>query len=323
MISALCFLFLWQIYVPAFFSSGEKIIYSAQRGAGIADITNDLKEKKLIKSSLFFKLYVILFVKHASLQAGTYELSPAMPIAKIVKKLAAGDIVNEKVTIVEGWTIKDIAKHLESKKVYPEKDFLNLTTENKDWSEFSFLHDKPKDLSLEGYLFPDTYFIASGEKPEKLIINILENFDKKLTSQLRQEIANQKKSIFKIVTMASLLEKEVISLEDKKIVAGILWKRLENNMSLQVDATINFITNKNKARTSLDDITIDSPYNTYKYLGLPKGPIGNPGMESILAAIYPQESDYWYYLSSNGNKETIFSRTLDDHNLAKIKYLPR
>ena len=121
--------------------------------------------------------------------------------------------------------------------------------------------------------------------------------------------------------MASILEKEVKTTEDKKIVSGILWKRLVNDMSLQIDSTINYITNKSEARVAIKDTKIDSPYNTYKYQGLPLGPISNPGIDSILAAIYPIESPYWYYLSASTTGKTIFSKTLLEHNQAVAKYL--
>lgn len=120
--------------------------------------------------------------------------------------------------------------------------------------------------------------------------------------------------------MASLVEKEVKTLEDKKLVSGVLWKRLENGMPLQVDATISYITGKKNAKILIADTQIDSPYNTYKYRGLPLGPISNPGLDSIVAALYPQESSYWYYLSTPEG-QTIFSRTLDEHNQARAKYL--
>ena len=149
---------------------------------------------------------------------------------------------------------------------------------------------------------------------------MLENFDLKLTLELRQEIASQEKTIFEIVTMASLLEKEVRTLDDRKLVAGILWKRLENKVPLQVDATVAYITGKKTTKVSKEDTEIDSAYNTYKYLGLPLGPICNPGIESIVASLYPQDSNYWYYLSTPEG-ETIFSRTLQEHNIAKAKYL--
>jgi UPF0755 protein len=182
------------------------------------------------------------------------------------------------------------------------------------------LKDKPKSLNLEGYIFPDSYKIRKEETIEDIINKTLQNFDKKVTPELRQEIEKQNKTIFEIITMASLLEKEVKTLEDKKIVSGILWKRLENNMPLQVDATISFITGKKDANISIEETKIDSPYNTYKYKGLPLGPISNPGLESIIAAIYPESSDYWYYLSTPEG-ETVFSKTLEEHNIAKAKYL--
>ena len=149
-----------------------------------------------------------------------------------------------------------------------------------------------------------------------------DNFDKKLTTDLREEIQKQGKTIFEIVTMASLIEKEVREKEDKEIVSGILWKRLKNNIPLQVDATISYITGKQTTKISREETQIDSPYNTYKYLGLPIGPICNPGIDSIKAAIYPKNSQHWYYLSTSEGK-TIFSETLEEHNLAKAKYLSR
>ena len=147
-----------------------------------------------------------------------------------------------------------------------------------------------------------------------------DNFDKKITPELREEIQQQGKTIFEIVTMASLIEKEVREKEEKEIVSGILWKRLENKIPLQVDATITYITGKKTTKISKEETQIDSPYNTYKYLGLPPGPICNPGIDSIEAAIYPKSSEYWYYLSTAEGK-VIFSKTLEEHNLAKAKYL--
>jgi UPF0755 protein len=138
--------------------------------------------------------------------------------------------------------------------------------------------------------------------------------------EIKEEIERQGKSIFDIITMASLLEKEVRTEEDKKIVAGILWKRMEIGMPLQVDATIAYITGKNSTRISKEETKIDSPYNTYKYKGLPLGPICNPGFESIFASLYYEDSDYLYYLSTPEG-ETIFSKTLEEHNIAKGKYL--
>ena len=146
------------------------------------------------------------------------------------------------------------------------------------------------------------------------------NFEKKLTPDLRAKIEEQGKTIFEIITMASIIEKEVITLEDKKLVSGILWKRIGIGMPLQSCATISYITGKKTTKVSVEETQIDSPYNTYKYAGLPIGPICNPGMDSIIAAIEPEQSPYWYHLSTLEG-ETIFSRTFEEHNIAKAKYL--
>ena len=144
------------------------------------------------------------------------------------------------------------------------------------------------------------------------------NFDKKLNSDLRQQILEQKKTIFDVITMASLLEKEVRTLEDKKIVSGILWKRLSVGMALQLDCTVNYVTGKNHPGVLIKDTKINSPYNTYKYPGLPKGPISNPGMNSIIATLNPTKTDYWFYLTDG---TTHFSKTAEEHSAKKAKYL--
>lgn len=309
------FFICFEVYIPINPGSNENITFTVQKGWGDNEIAANLQELGLIRSSYFFKLYAILSLKHSQLQAGDYNLSPKMSVYEIANIIAQGNIIKDKLVILEGWSTKDIAQYLESKGICSQDYFISLT--QKDYSEqFNFLQDKPKDVGLEGYLFPDTYEIGKGETCEDILSAMLTNFGQKLTPNLRTEIAGQKKSIFDVVTMASLLEKEVRTLSDKKIVSGILWKRLAINMPLQLDSTIIYITGN--PDISVKDKTIDSPYNTYKYYGLPKGPVSNPGIDSITAAIYPTQTNYWYYLTDG---KTIFSETLDQHNAAKAKYL--
>jgi len=317
-----CFLlFVWQgIYLPKN-PLGKEKIFAIGKGEGVREISFHLEKEGLIKSRLFFRIYVLSKGVSRNLQAGDYSLSPSMTIPEIAKKIVSGEVIKEKITILEGWNLRDIAYYFENKGISYSKEFLEITKE--DFSkDFDFLKDKPKNLDLEGYLFPDTYYIQHKEL-EEIVKRMLENFDKKLTPELREEISRQGKTIFEIVTMASMLEKEVKTSEDKKdkkLVSGILWKRLENGIPLQVDATITFITGKKTTGISIEDLQIDSPYNTYKYKGLPLGPICNPGLDSILAAISPEESNFWYYLSTPEG-ETIFNKTLEKHNIAKEKYL--
>ncbi len=312
--------------------SAQKAAFSIEKGESEREIARHLQDQKLINSDLVFRIYSVAKGLNKNLQAGDYILSPSMSIPQIAEKFTLGEVIKQKITIIEGWDLAEVGSYLEKENVasaknifklagFPGEENLKSSNSAKDFSkEFGFLKDKPKALSLEGYLFPDTYVITQGMTSEEVIDKILANFDRKLTEELKAKIANQKKSIFEIVTMASLIEKEVRTPEDKKIVSGILWKRMLKNMPLQVDATIAYITGKNTTRISIKETKIDNPYNTYKNKGLPIGPICNPSLESIEAAVYPQASPYFFYLSTAEGK-TIFSKTLKEHNAAKAKYL--
>ena len=309
------FFICFEIYVPVNPESHETIIYTVQKGWGDDQIAGGLYKLGIIRSSSFFKFYDEISLQHSRLQAGEYSLSPRDSIYQIVKTLAQGNVIQNNVVILEGWNVNNIGKYLQSKGICNQDEFIALT--QKDYSnEFDFLLDKPKNLGLEGYLFPDTYQISKGETCDDILNMMLANFDKKLTPALRAEITKQKKSIFDIVTMASMIEKEVRTLDDKKIVSGILWKRLAISMPLQLDSTVIYATGN--PNISIKDTKIDSPYNTYKYYGLPKGPISNPGIDSITAAIYPKKTNYWFFLTDG---KTIFSETLEQHNAAKALYL--
>lgn len=321
----------WAVFLPKspYSVPGEEFL--VEKGEGIKKISFNLKKQGLIKNRNFFELYVFLTGKAKKLQAGRYLISNSESIAKIARKVSSGEVIKMKLTIPEGFKIKQIEERLIEKGLIEGVKLKDLKAALfKD--KFKFLEQVPEDTNLEGYLFPDTYQFLYNDKAQEIAQKMLENFDKKLTLNLRKEIAKQNKSIFEIITMASLIEKEVRTLEEKKKVSGILWKRLKAGIPLQVDATIiyilsdsekypeRYITGKKTTKVSRLETYIDSPYNTYKYLGLPVGPICNPGIESIKAAIYPQDSDSWYYLSTPEG-ETIFSKTLEKHNIAKARYL--
>jgi UPF0755 protein len=286
-------------YLPVDPDSEETITFLVKKGEGAKEVALNLKDQGLIRYGSFFRAYVLIYDQADKLKAGEYELSFSMNIPEIVNKLASGDRIKKMITIIEGWNLKDVEKYLKEQGI-----------------------DLGRGLApdLEGYLFPDTYEISPEDGINEIIEIMLDNFEEKITPELKEKIQSQEKTISQIITMASLIEKEVRTPEDKKIVSGILWKRIEAGVPLQVDATITYITGKKSAEILKEELEIDSPYNTYKYKGLPSGPICNPGLESILAAIYPQESEYWFYLSTPAG-ETIFSKTLKEHNAAKAKYL--
>ena len=245
------------------------------------------------------------------------------------------------VRILEGWNLRDIADVLKDKEISNQEEFFKIAGKPQtdyrrvaedtypfDFSkEFSFLTDKPKHYGLEGYLFPDTYRVYASSTPVDVVRRFLSNFDKKLTPALRQEISKQGRTIYEVITLASLIEKEApIDYQsgdntDAKLIAGIFLNRLEIGQGLQADATLSYIFDDNKPAHSGTELEVDSPYNTYKYRGLPPGPICNPGILAIEAAVYPTESDYYYFLTPKGKREVIYARTYEEHLSNKYKYL--
>ncbi len=282
------------------------------RGQNVFQIAEELKAEGYIKSKLAFLGQVWQTGNLKNLKSGEYDFK-GDNLGRIIEKLASADTVARTATIIPGQTLADISHGLEKYGI-SRHEFLNLA-KIKSWQEqFDFLQGAPPAADLEGFLFPDTYELAQNPNADNFVKAALENFGKKFTSPWRQEIQKQNKTIFETILMASMLEKEVKTLEDKKIVAGILYKRLNAKMPLQVDSTVMYVNN------GKFDKELDSPYNTYKFAGLPPGPICNPGMDSIEAAIEPIATDYWYYLSAPDGA-TIFSKTYDQHLINVAKHL--
>jgi UPF0755 protein len=321
------------IGVPAG-KNGAELEFTVARGDNVKAVGQSLEKKGLIKSRLYFELYVFFQKKGASLQAGTYRLSPRSSIKEIVEIISQGKVVSreKEITIIPGWTLRNIAGYFSEQGISAESEFYRLageplkkyglTERPADYSSrFDFLSDKPKNYGLEGYLFPDTYRIYDSAGPEEAVLKMLANFNGKFSPEMRQETSRQGKTIYQIITMASLIEKEVRSEKDMKIVSGIFWGRMKTGQALQSCATLSYILGKPKPVYSLEDTEIKSPYNTYQNRGLPPGPIANPSLAAIKAAIYPEETDYNYFLSRPDTGETVFSKTYEEHLRNQAKYL--
>jgi len=316
----LSLVFVWQfVYLSKSFSS-EEMIFTVKKGEGSKEIAVNLERADLIKWESPFRVYVYFKGVAGKLQAGEYQLSSSMNIPEMVNKFVNGDVIKEKITFPEGFNLKEIKKSFENSEFLKTIDLEQLKIiDFKD--EFDFLNGLPDEASLEGFLFPDTYFFESDMKEREIAEIFLNNFDKKL-APYRPAFSGAAAglTLFDVIKMASLIEKEVITYEDKELVSGIFWKRLKVGQLLQSCATVAYILNTTKRQYSFEETRIVSPYNTYLNLGLPPGPICNPGLESILAALYPKNSEYWYFLSTPEGK-TIFSKTFEEHNIAKEKYL--
>ncbi len=312
--------------------SNQITIFEIKEGQGVKAIGENLEKEKIIKNKNHFYFYVWRNKLVSQIQAGKYELSPNMNISQITEKISKGIVKNEiiKLTIPEGFSNKKIFQRLQEVKPEFAKEFERLAScvclgidncECDEMSEgFVFLKNIPKGIDMEGFLFPDTYFIEKEDTAKTLLEKFLANFSKKISVDDLKEIERQEKSLFEVITMASVIEREAKTDEDRETISGIFWKRLDDNFPLQSCATLAYILGIDKPQFSFDDTKIDSPYNTYLNAGLPPGPISNPGLASIRATIYPKKSNYYYFLSDPASGKMIYSKTLDEHNQNKAKY---
>lgn len=317
-------------------SVDEQVNYSVPQGNGVKAIAADLATQGLIRSAFWFEAYVYIERSENRFIAGTYSLNRQMSIREIAKVMTAGTNVEEQtITIREGLSIREIAAYLQESGILDSKDFLAAAAVTDTRTiipgvTYDYLSDKPQQSGLEGYLFPDTYRIFAKATPAHVIEKMLDNFGTKYTDQMRQDTVKGNMSIYEIVTLASILEKEIKINRgrdgqpvntDLNIAAGVFYNRLKIGKGLESDATVNYVTGKSTDQPSSEDVAIDNPYNTYKYAGLPPGPICNPSIDAIKAAIYPEKTDYFYFLTKPDGT-TVFSKTYEEHLANKRKYLP-
>jgi UPF0755 protein len=289
-------LFAYSVFLkpPLAFPTGA--VVTIPEGVSIREVASILKEARAINSTSFFSSFARLFGGESGVKSGSYALERPQMALTLAWRFAQGDTGSPsvKVFIPEGSTVRDIARIVDDALPgFDSEKFREIA--NKD----------------EGYLFPDTYFFSPGTTPETVRTTLQKTFNEKI-KQFEGDIALRGYTLHDVVTMASLLEKEARQYETKRVVAGILYSRLELGMALQVDAVFGYIFDTDTFHPTFEDLEADSPYNTYKYPGLPPGPITNPGLDSIRAALHPTDTNYLYYLT--GRDGTMhYARTFDEH----------
>lgn len=285
-------------------------IISVAEGETFGQVVDDLKENGIIEFKAVFHLYSAFSHAADKIVPGTYQLNTDMDYRAIVTNLGSKSASRQKVTVTipEGFTVDQIFQRLEENEV-STVDKLRDMAANHDYN-FSFVKDQPLGdyKRLEGYLFPDTYEFYMGEDPKTVLNKMLVNFDRKFTDKMRAEVAEKGYTVRDMVIIASLIEKETDG-EDQARIASVIFNRLNNPEAetvgnLQIDAAIAYVTGR--AVVVSDYETVDSPYNTYKYKGLPPGPIANPGMDAINAALDPADESYYYYVLGNDGKHHYF-----------------
>lgn len=309
---------------PAVAGSEQRVTVSVPSGSSTDAIAQQLFDEGIIRSPLAFKVLVQRSGNAGKLQAGTFVLRPSMSARDVMAAMLSGKAEEVPITIPEGFTVADIDALLTEKGIIEEGDVIHCAN-SCDFSAFDFLPPleglAARGGRLEGYLYPDTYFVVPNDFVAKFFLErMLGTFRLKVLDELATDIAASGRGIHDIITMASLVEEETRSDDERAVVAGILWKRIDEGMGLYVDASNRYIVNKPTAPLTAADLAIDSFYNLRKYRGLPPGPIANPSIESIRATLHPQASPYYYYLHGSDG-QIRYAVTNDEHNANKAKYL--
>lgn len=291
------------------------------------DIAKALYEGNLITDANYFKLEAKLEKQTTDFIPGDYIISSNMSTTEILNLLTT-NISDEdetiKFTIPEGYTIDKIADVLESKGIVSKEDFIHTITTHHFESDYTFLRDIPLNndykYKLEGYLFPDTYIVRKSITAEEIIIMMLNRFEE-IISRYTPYINSSNYTIHELLTISSIIEQEAKLNDERPIIAGVIYNRLDANMRLQMCSSVQYSLNKRKVNLNLTDLEKDSPYNTYLYSNLPIGPICNPGEACLKATLLPSEHNYYYFvLENNETGAHYFSQTITEHNLAKSRY---
>lgn len=283
-------------------------------GSGIRKLAAELKEAGIIRSSWHFILVARLRGESRRLKAGDYRFNDSMTPAAILRKLAAGEVDFRRFVLPEGYSIYQAAELLEQKGYFKKAAFLDKCRDPALLARFDL-----RERSVEGYLYPATYNLPQNIGEEQLIVQMVEQFNKAFAG-LNSRDAGVGLSRHEIVTLASIIEKEAVSTEEKPLIASVFYNRLRLGMPLQSDPTAVYGVRAFAGKVRKADIGHRSPYNTYLNNGLPPGPIGNPGADALNAALHPARTNYLYFVARMDGTHQ-FSRTLDEHNRAVSRYL--
>ena len=300
LIFLIAILFATAIYIPLEENSATQRVVNIPSGTNAKEIVDVLEKNEIIrKNNYTFRILTKLLKLEDQLKYGEYDLSPSMNMLQILDKLVKGEVIVYKITIPEGYTYTQIAELLDKKEIAEKETFLKL------------LEDREK--SLEGYLFPDTYEVPKQYGAENMVKVMLSNFNQiAIENKFADKAEKIGFSMEEIIILASIIEKESKFTEERRQVSSVFHNRLKKDMKLQSCATIQYILGEPKEKLDENDLKIESPYNTYLYTGLPPGPISNPGLDSIIAALEPAEEDYLYFVLGENGKH-IFSKTYQEH----------
>ena len=308
------------LYVPKALHPREHL-FTIEPGTSLSEIAAGLQREGVIRSDRSFALYARFRGMDTALQAGTYLFTGSVSGSEVLERIVSGDAVFDEVriTIPEGWSANDIENYLEAIGLYSKEEFARAVVMQPAYRDLWILEELEDDTILDGYLFPETYKVLADSTPQEVVRRMVRTLQERMTDELLRDIEEQGRTVHGVLTLASIVEKES-PVGDMPDVAGVFFKRLQRGMLLESDATVNYVLGTSKLQPTFADTEVEHPYNTYENQGLPPGPIGNPGMAAIRAAVYPAENPYFYFLHKPTG-ETVFSRTFAEHLDNKARYL--
>ncbi|MDD5945637.1 MAG: endolytic transglycosylase MltG [Clostridia bacterium] len=303
-------------------NSDTTVAVEIPKGASTRDIAKILKDNGIIKNELSFRLSSRLNDADGTYNYGTFYFTKDMSTDQIIKTLLTVTQAEEsgRLTIPEGYTVKQIAALVDQLGIVSSDEFINEV--NNGEFDYDFLEGIPdREYRLEGYLFPDTYFLSGNETARDIIVMMLDRFGQVYNESVSSYVSSSGYTLDQLVTVASMVESEAKLDEERPTIAGVIYNRLEIDMPLQIDSTVQYALSTKNEVVTYTDLEVDSPYNTYKNKGLPVGPICSPGKASIEAAVNPEKHSYIYYvLKEQGGSEHTFTVSYDDFLKAKAAY---
>jgi UPF0755 protein len=300
---------LWWQFQPL--GRGSLRLVKVEPGMNARQIGQQLQRQGIIRRAWAFEWVVRVKGWSGRLQPGTYELRPSMSPLQIARLIAEGQVATSWVTIPEGYTVRQIAALMQERGIADREEFLRLATQEGDTFSASF----PLPKKLEGYLFPNTYRLPRGTGARAAIQSMISLLEREVYQKYRAEIEQSGFTFHQILTIASMIEREAKVPQDRPLISAVIRNRLQRDMKLEIDATVLYALGTHKSRVLYRDLEVDSDYNTYRRKGLPSGPIANPGVACIEAALRPAQVDYLYYVARPDGSH-IFTRTLHEHRVA-------
>jgi UPF0755 protein len=300
-------------------SKGSHRAFTIKSGESSNNIITKLKTEEFISSDIALKFYVWKNNLANKVQKGSYTISPEMSPKEIFEIITGKTHQDRWLVVPSGWRLTQIAERLSANNISTLENFKEYAKTVPEY--FQYKDEIPEGQSIEGYLYPDSYKISNGANAEEVVKKSLNNFSRKLTSQRLEKINESKYNLHQLATLASLIEREARYIDDKYMVSGVMYNRLNNDMRLDIDASTSYALNQWKLEMDKKELDTDSPYNTRKYKGIPPGPISNFTIDSLDAALSPKKHDYFYYISEPKEGKMIYAKDLNEHNINVANHL--